>query len=106
RTEVSIGGAGDLIAQPSSFYGNLRAAGTLAGSWELASGTEIYAALELIRYQTVISSLSADHLGLGHTSIGATHRVLEGEDWVMAATVRATLPTALGLYQGSWPFGL
>jgi hypothetical protein len=106
RTEVALGGTGDLIAEPSQFYGNLRVAGTLAGSWEPIAGTEIFGQAELIRYQTVISSLSADHLGLGLTALGATHRWLDGDGWLLSATSRITLPTATGLYQRSWPFAV
>lgn len=106
RSSLSLGGGGTIIAEPRNFYGNIRVEGVLAGRWLLTPDVELFGAVELVRWQTVIASLSADHLGLGHTALGAALTLARGDDGVLTLAAFTTLPTALGLYQRTWPFAL
>jgi hypothetical protein len=107
RSELALGGAAIVIAEPEEFYGNLRAAATLAAAWALDSETELFAAIEVLRYQTVISSLDAETFGLGHLALGGTRRIwTEQPATTLALTAHATLPTAVDLYEETCPFAL
>ena len=106
RSEVSLLGGGSLIADTDDFYGNVRLAGVVSGAWALSEDSELFLALEVVRFQTVISSLSASTFGLGHTSVGAAQRIVHGRSWLITGATRLVLPTALGIYENSWPFGL
>jgi hypothetical protein len=105
-SELALGGEGNLVADLANFYGNLRGAVRLSGSYALGENTEFFGSLESFRYQTVISSISAESAGLGHLSLGATHRLLSLESFTVAATGRLVLPTATGMYRHILPFGL
>lgn len=104
-SEARFGGGGVVIAEPSEFYGNVRLTGALSGSFLLSQDFEIFGAVELLRYQLVIASISATELGLGHSSAGAAWRLHEGEISTFALFGRVTLPTAFGLYEHAWPVG-
>lgn len=104
RSQVSLEAGGILIAEPEEFYGNLRAAAVLEASYAIGRN-EIFVALELVRFQTVISSLSASNFGVGHLAIGGTHLLSEGKT-TAAITAHATLPTAVGLYENSYPIAI
>jgi hypothetical protein len=104
--EIFAGGGGSLIYAPSSFYGNVRAEGALGASLILVDRLEVFGEVEVLRYQTVISSLSADHVGLGFSAIGATYVIDYGAVSIASLTARASLPTAFGLYLDTWPIAL
>lgn len=106
RDEYSFGVNAPIIPRPKEFYGNIRLSGILSGSTTVLEDTELFAELEVIRYQQVIASLSASYLGLGHLALGATERALTGDGWELAATAHATLPTAIGLYSRTYPLAL
>lgn len=103
RTEVSLRAGGVLVAEPEEFYGDLLAAGVLSASWAVDGETEIFASLELVRFETVLSSLTASAIGLGHTSLGASRTIAGGPGWTMSLAARAVLPTATGLYENARP---
>jgi len=105
RTEVAIGGEGYAVIEPSEFYGNLRVAAPLAASVALSDETELFGALEVVRYQTVISSFEAEQLGLGDLALGATHAPWGDGKWKAGLTGRLVLPTASSRYDEVWPFG-
>jgi hypothetical protein len=104
RSELSFGLSGGAIIRTEEFYGNLRAASVLAGSFALDEETQLSAAIELVRYQQVISSLSAEHFGLGHLALGGSTRVLSQDESALAIALQATLPTAFGLYSRTYPW--
>ncbi|TNE91878.1 MAG: hypothetical protein EP330_04030 [Deltaproteobacteria bacterium] len=106
RTEVggSVGGA--AVIDAANFYGNLAGGLTAHGSLALDDKTELYAQVELIRYDALISAFSDSVMGPGHTMVGASRRVLEGESWGLAAHGRLVLPTAVTLYRHAYPFAL
>src|SRR5690606_21964636 len=106
RNEVAIGGDALLVADTARFYGNIRASGRVRLSMLLDPNVEGFVSWEALRYQTVISSLSAAYLGLGYLSYGATARVFQEEGRVYAITGRMVLPTTTGLDQSSQPLAL
>lgn len=103
RTEVALTGGGFAIVELENFYGRIAAGPTLEGSWAFSDRGEVYAGIEALRYETVITPIPADYLGFGHTSLGATYRFWETEAVGVGAHARAVLPTAVGLYQNAWP---
>lgn len=105
RTEAGIGLGGRAVVEPQNFYANLVGHLRVDGSIEIAPRLELFGALELLEAQQVISSFRAGHLGLGNTSLGATWLFHESDEVGLAAFGRATLPTALGLYQRAFPVG-
>ena len=102
RTEVSFEGGGLLVADFDDFYGNVRAAGLLSGRWAVTPDLELLGALEVLRYQTVISSVSAEHFGVGHLSIGASYRLVDASEIAIAVFGRITSPVP-GLYSNAVP---
>ncbi|MDF1565735.1 MAG: hypothetical protein P1V51_22060 [Deltaproteobacteria bacterium] len=110
RTELRLGLDAGAIIATSEFYGYLHGGLVLEGSWALRPETELFARMELVRYDSVISSLSASALGPGYLSGGASHRLLAlaigGQPLLLNAYGRVLLPTAVLLDRGSWPLGL
>lgn len=106
RAEVALGGDALIVADTAHFYGNIRASGRVRASMLLDPNVEGFVSWEALRYQTVISSVSAAYLGLGYLSYGATARISEEEGRVYAITGRMVLPTTSGLDQSSQPLGL
>jgi len=107
RSELALGGSGLVVADFDNFYGNVVASAMLWWSHDLdGGGTEVFASLEAVRYQTVISSVTADHVGPGHTSVGATRRIYRADALSAGVTARLVLPTAFLLYDNAWPVGL
>lgn len=103
RTEVGVGGGGLLLIDTPDFYGQIRAAAEVWGSFTVGEDTELFGFIEVYRYQTVLASVSASNGGIGHTSLGATHRFLSLDTLALGATGRIVLPTAVELYEHSWP---
>ena len=106
RDEIALAGTGLVLADLDDFYGHVRASAVLSASYAADEHTELFVDAELLRYETVISSINADHLGLGHLSLGAMHVLAEDDAWTFGASTRLVLPTALGLYDNTWPLGL
>lgn len=106
RAEVAIGGDALIVADTANFYGNVRASGRLRASMLLDPNVEGFVSWEPLRYQTVISSVSAAYLGLGYLSYGVTARISAEKGRVYAITGRMVLPTTSGLDQSSQPLGL
>ena len=78
-TELSLSGGTNLTADVENFYGNVRAFGLLEGSYRIDRYLSAFAEVEVVRYQTVISSLSAESFGFGHTSLGVTYVLFPAE---------------------------
>lgn len=106
RNGLGLTGEGWLVAAPDDFYGQLRGALRLSGSYTLNADMELFGSLEVLRYQQVISSLSAEEFGAGHLSLGATRRVQVRERRVLALTGRLVVPTLPGVYRNVWPVGV
>lgn len=106
RNEVAIGGDALLVADTAHFYGNIRASGRVRASVLLDPNVEGFVSWEALRYQTVISSVSAAYLGLGYLTTGVTARVFSEKGRVYAITGRVVLPTTSGLDQSSQPLAL
>lgn len=107
RSEIGFAAAALLVADLDAFYGNVRASAVVWGSWSPGDGrTELFAAAEALRLQTVISSIDAQHVGVGHLSLGGTRALVAREGWRFGASTRLVLPTAVGLYDNAWPLAL
>lgn len=106
RNEIALGGDALIVADTAHFYGNIRASGRVRMSMLLDPNVEGFVSWEALRYQTVISSVSAAYLGLGYLSYGVTARISQEKGRVYAITGRMMLPTTTGLDQSSQPLGL
>ena len=106
RTEVFVGAMGGAVVEPQNFYGNLHGSALVGGSLALSPRLEVFGAIEPVLYRTVIASFSASHLGVGHSSLGATLGVLSSRHLVVGIVSQATLPTAVGYYKNAFPVGL
>lgn len=105
RSELRLGGDLALTAEVADFYGNIKADAALGGSWAITEATEIFAGFEVFRFQSVISSITATHLGTGYFQLGATQRIWSGDGVQLAFTGRLVLPTST-LDQNSIPLAL
>jgi len=107
RAELAIGGDFLLVADSADLYGNIRVNGRVRGSVPmLDSKLEAFVSWEAIRYQTILSAVSAGYLGLGYLSLGVSGQVYEEGGGVLAVTSRFVAPTTTGLDQGSHPLAL
>ncbi|MGE0786649.1 MAG: hypothetical protein AB7S26_13340 [Sandaracinaceae bacterium] len=107
RREITLGGDLLLVADGDALYGNIRINGRLAASTPLLSDdVETFVSWEPVRYQTLISAVSASYLGLGYLSFGATGRVYHTDDVAIGVTSRFVAPTTSGLDQGNYPLSL
>lgn len=106
RTELGLGGTALLLADFARFYGNVRASAVIWGSLAADADTELHVAIEALRYQTVISSIADEYLGLGHVSFGATRVLARDGAMSWGAGTRAVLPTAIGLHANEHPLAL
>jgi hypothetical protein len=104
-TELVVSGGGNVTADTEGFYGNVRAFALLEGSYRFDRYLAAFVELEVVRWQTVISSLSAETLGFGHTSLGATYLLFPGSIAV-SGTARLTLPTVSNHHAGARSFAL
>jgi hypothetical protein len=106
RDEVGLAQSAYLLADAPAFYGHI-VAGTVADlSLTASDDVAIFARLEMIRYDSVISAISSSYLGPGHTSVGASYRLLHSDKLAGAVHGQLVLPTAFGLYRHSWPFAM
>ncbi|MBI4818129.1 MAG: hypothetical protein HY791_17840 [Deltaproteobacteria bacterium] len=101
---LSFGAGGHLLADTDHFYGNVRAFGRLGGRYAVSDRAAVFAELELIRWQTVISSVSASHLGVGFLGVGGTFALRKADTHRISFVGRVVLPTAIGLYEEAVPF--
>ncbi len=106
RDELSLAGDAYLIARPADFYGNIRVGGRLSGSYVVDRTIELWGSFELVRYQTILSAVSSEYVGLGYLSLGATLPYYREQQRAFAAYARLVLPTTSGLDQRSQPLAL
>lgn len=100
RRELALQTAARATVESDDFYGHLGAAALLSGRWALDPELELFADLELLRWELALSSLNADRLGLGPTSVGAAWRALSEERGAVTPFARLTLPTSTGGARG------
>ncbi len=100
RRELALQTAARATVESDDFYGHLGAAALLSGRWALDPELELFADLELLRWELVLSSLNADRLGLGPSSIGAAWRAQSGPSHTLTPFARLTLPTWTGGARG------
>ena len=107
REEVAIGGDFLLVADTAALYGNLRANGRGRVSAPiLHPDVEAFLSWEGFRYQSILSAVSAEYIGLGYLSFGVSGQLFNEGNGVVALTSRLVLPTTTGLDQGSHPIAL
>jgi hypothetical protein len=107
RSEVGMSFGGRALIDSRNFYGTVGAGLLFGGSYRYSEEGEVFAAIEAVQVRFVQSAVfKTTRLGLGDTSIGAAHRVVDLGGATVAATGRLTLPTAVGLYENAWPFAV
>ncbi|HEX8437096.1 hypothetical protein [Archangium sp.] len=95
RTEVGLGVQGGAIVETANFYGAVTAAGLVSGSYALRPDLEVFATLEVPRFQFVQNAtLTGTRLTLGQLTAGATYVALTRGALVVSPSVRLQLPTS------------
>lgn len=105
RHAVGAGIGLGLTVDLPRFYGALGAAFQFSGRLRVHRRVEVFADVELLRYDRVIAPFSADAVGFGTTSVGATAMILERPRGALSARTRVVFPTATGLHPNTAPFG-
>jgi len=106
RTSVGLALDARAIVESENFYGNIRAAGRLDANVQPFPQLELSLTAEPLVYQQVIQSFKASYVGLGDTSLSAKLLAFARQRFAIAVVGRATLPTSLGYYGGSWPMAV
>ncbi len=104
RKELGLSAGGALTIDLPNFYGRIAAPVALDGSWMVTDRLEVFAQLEFLRVEYLITPLASIAIGLGHTSLGASYGFLRTEKLALAAHGRLVLPTAVPLYRNAFPF--
>ena len=95
RTEVGLGVQGQAIIETHNLYGAITATGLVSGSLAVRPDLELFATLEVPRFQYVQNaSLTGSRLTLGQLTLGATWLVLSRGAFALAPSVRLQLPTS------------
>lgn len=95
RTEVGLGGQLGLIIDTPDFYGAVRGAGVLFGSWAASERLELFAMLEPLAFTFAQNAvLTSTRLTLGHATLGGTFVLFEGETLAISGSARLLLPTS------------
>ncbi|MCO4771029.1 MAG: hypothetical protein KDA24_13425 [Deltaproteobacteria bacterium] len=106
RKEVGLGFGGGLTVDLPAFYGRLGAQLALDGSWMIGDRLEVFAELEILRIEMLITPLASNTINLGHTSVGVSYGFLRTKPLALAVHSKVVLPTAVGLYRNALPFSL
>jgi len=106
RKEVGLSFGGALTVDLDNFYGRLGAQFALDGSWMVTDRFEVFAELELLRIELLITPLGSTSVSIGHASVGVSYGFLRSKHLALAGHSRLVLPTAVGLYQNAFPFSL
>jgi hypothetical protein len=95
RTEVGLGLQGGAIVETANFYGAVTATGLLSGSFAVRPDLEVFATLEVPRFQYVQNAtLTGTTLSLGQLTAGATYVALAQGPLVVSPSARLQLPTS------------
>lgn len=105
-TSVGLTAGGSAIVETENLYGRIRATGTLTGRLKLSEKAELYASLEAVRLDTIITAISVTGLGPGYTDVGASWRFAEGPHHALALHGTFVLPTAFTIDKHSFPLGV
>lgn len=105
RKELGLSAGGALTVDLANFYGRLSAPVALDGSWMVTDRLEVFAQIEFLRAEMLITPLSSSAIGFGHTTFGLSYGFLRSRKLGLAAHARAVLPTAVPLYRNALPFG-
>jgi hypothetical protein len=106
RTAIDLAPRGLVLVDTPAFYGQIVAGVAVEASVAPDPRTGLWLRLEPLRYQNVIGAIPSDFLGYGFTTIGLVRRLDDGGDTAFAFASELVLPSAIGLYGSSWPFGL
>ncbi len=106
RKEIGLSAGGGLTVDLPNFYGRLSAPVALDGSWTPTDRLEVFAQIELLRVEYLITPLASSAIGLGFTSVGVSYGFFRNETLALAAHTRLVLPTAVPLYQNALPFSM
>lgn len=106
RDEVALSEDAYVIARPEDFYGNIRLGTRISGSVIVRPELSLFANLEALRYQSLISAVDNTYLGLGYLALGALGRVFAQDGWSISTYGRLVLPSTTGLDQRSQPWAL
>lgn len=104
--ELELAATGDAIFEPDDLFGDITVAGVLAGRVRVLERGEIFGAFELVRYETVISALSASSFGIGDLTLGGAWRFVDGPTLAVTGFGRFLLPTTPQAIRRTRPFGL
>jgi hypothetical protein len=95
RTELGLGLQGNAIIETQNLYGALTGSGLVSGSLAVRSDVELFALLEVPRFQYVQNaSLTGSRLTLGQLTAGGTWVALSRGAFVLSPSVRLQLPTS------------
>lgn len=95
RTEVGLGVEGSAIIETKNLFGAITAAGLVSGSLALRPDLEVFASLEVPRFQYVQNaSLTGTSLYLGQLTVGGTWALVSQGAFVLAPSARLQLPTS------------
>ncbi len=105
RSEVGLGVDALLLVDMPNFYGHLAVGGKLDGSYAVSERFEVFGSFEFLRYESVITPIAADAVGLGVSNVGAAGQLLVRDKWGLGLNGKIVLPTAAGIYRNAWPVG-
>lgn len=105
-TSVGLTAGGSAIVETENLYGRIRAGGTLTGSYKLADNAELYASIEAVRLDMIITAISVTGLGPGYTDVGGSWRFSDGPKHALALHGTFVLPTAFTIDKHSFPLGI
>ncbi|WP_434380739.1 hypothetical protein [Melittangium boletus] len=95
RTEVGLGVQGQALIETQNLYGAITATGLVSGSLAVRRDVELFATLEVPRFQYVQNaSLTGSRLTLGQLTVGGTWLGFTRGAFALAPSVRLQLPTS------------
>ena len=95
RTEVGLGLQARAIVETQNLYGAITAAGLVSGSLAPRPDVELFATLEVPRFEYVQNaSLTGSRLTLGQLTAGGTWVALSRGAFVLSPSARLQLPTS------------
>lgn len=103
RSEVALGPGAYLLADSPNFYGHIVVDAKVAGSYAFDDDTEVFANLEIVRWDSVLAPFPVDYLGPGFAALGASHRFFASEKLGVAFNGKVVFPT---MYEEAWPLGV
>ena len=74
--------------------------------WAVTDRLELFGAFEFFRIDQLITPISVNAIGIGHTRLGASFRFVESDRVGLAVHSKVVLPTAVPLYQNTRPLAV